>query len=72
MDSNISGLTLLNRYTLHERLGRGGMGEVYHGTDVNLERPVAIKVLHGHLADEEGWAFLGEVGNLLQKKQLNF
>lgn len=55
MDSNISGLTLLNRYTLHERLGRGGMGEVYRGTDVNLERPVAIKVLHGHLADEEGF-----------------
>lgn len=24
------------------------------------------------LADEEGWAFLGEVGNLLQKKQPNF
>ncbi|GJM34722.1 MAG: hypothetical protein DHS20C18_37230 [Saprospiraceae bacterium] len=24
------------------------------------------------LADEDGWAFLGEVGNLLQKKQPNF
>lgn len=24
------------------------------------------------LADEEGWAFLGDVGNLLQKKQPNF
>lgn len=24
------------------------------------------------VADEEGWAFLGEVGNLLQKKQPNF
>ena len=24
------------------------------------------------VADEDGWAFLGEVGNLLQKKQPNF
>jgi uncharacterized LabA/DUF88 family protein len=26
----------------------------------------------GDLADEDGWAFLGDVGNLLQKKQPNF
>ena len=24
------------------------------------------------LADDEGWAYLGDVGNLLQKKQPNF
>ena len=24
------------------------------------------------VADEDGWAFLGDVGNLLQKKQPNF
>jgi len=24
------------------------------------------------LADDDGWAFLGDVGNLLQKKQPNF
>lgn len=26
----------------------------------------------GDLADDEGWAFMGDVGNLLQKKQPNF
>jgi len=55
MESNISGRVLLNRYELHERLGRGGMGEVYRGIDRNLDRAVAVKVLHGHLADEEGF-----------------
>jgi len=37
--------------------------------------PKVIKLLSStisDLADEDGWAFLGEVGNLLQKKQPNF
>jgi len=31
-----------------------------------------IKATVGDLADEDGWAYLGDVGNLLQKKQPNF
>src|SRR3977135_1941495 len=36
---------LAGRYTLLRELGRGGMATVYLGTDVKLERRVAIKLL---------------------------
>ncbi len=43
--------------------------------DVDKITPKVIKLISStisDLADEEGWAFLGDVGNLLQKKQPNF
>jgi len=33
----------IGRYIIKERIGRGGMAEVYRGYDTNLERDVAIK-----------------------------
>ncbi|MGH3390024.1 MAG: serine/threonine-protein kinase [Actinomadura sp.] len=42
------GLELANRYRLGERLGRGGMGEVWEGIDLRLRRPVAVKLLQKH------------------------
>lgn len=42
----------LPRYTIHERIGSGGMATVFHATDTTLQRDVAIKVLHEHLVHE--------------------
>ena len=40
----------LDKYSLHEELGRGGYGTVYRATDNVLEVPRAVKVLHPALA----------------------
>jgi predicted Ser/Thr protein kinase len=43
---------LANRYELRGLLGRGGMGEVYDGWDLRLDRPVAVKLLNSQLASQ--------------------
>jgi serine/threonine protein kinase len=42
----------IGRYELHQRLGAGGMARVYKAWDTTLQRWVAIKVLHEHLAED--------------------
>jgi serine/threonine protein kinase len=44
----------LGKYELIKRLGRGGMAEVYKAYHANLDRYVAIKIMHNFLADDPG------------------
>src|SRR5215469_9663545 len=42
----------LGKYELRERLGRGGMAEVWKAYDAQLQRFVAIKILHADLQND--------------------
>ncbi len=42
----------IGKYDVIERLGRGGMAEVFRAYQSSLDRYVAIKVLHAFLADD--------------------
>ena len=44
---------LSERYELLDRLGSGGMSNVYRATDRILERTVAVKILAEHLSDDD-------------------
>jgi eukaryotic-like serine/threonine-protein kinase len=43
------------RYVIERRLGAGGMSTVFKANDTVLERPVAVKLLAEHLADDEAF-----------------
>ena len=47
----VDGALVMDRFQLLERIGSGGMGTVYRGFDVRLQRQVAIKEVAG--ADPE-------------------
>ncbi len=42
----------LSHYKVIEKIGQGGMGEVYRAEDTNLDREVAIKVLPDHFTQD--------------------
>jgi serine/threonine protein kinase len=63
----------LGKYEIIERLGRGGMAEVYRGYHASLDRYVAIKVLHAFLADDPEFKtrFEREAQNVAKLKHHN-
>jgi serine/threonine protein kinase len=52
---SLTGKTL-GKYRLLERLGQGGMAQVYKAYQPDLDRYVAVKVLHPHLTGDEDFA----------------
>lgn len=50
---SLLGQTLADKYRIDERLKEGGMGTVYRGTHVLMDKTVAIKVLRPSLAADE-------------------
>lgn len=51
--SDLSGELIDNRYELIRIIANGGMGTIYEGLDTRLDRKVAVKVMHPHLAQDE-------------------
>ena len=49
-ERSLLGSSLVGRYELRAVLGRGGMGEVFEAVDHQLNRAVAVKILHPELA----------------------
>jgi serine/threonine-protein kinase len=52
---SLVGTVLEGRYRVVARLAEGGMATVYLGTDTRLDREVAVKVMHRHLAADESF-----------------
>lgn len=48
-----SGTIVDGRYSVKERVGAGGMAEVYKAEDLQLGRKVALKVLYSRFAEDE-------------------
>ncbi|MGZ4711028.1 MAG: serine/threonine-protein kinase, partial [Acidimicrobiales bacterium] len=48
-----AGRLISGRYRLDRRIASGGMAEVWEATDEVLGRPVAVKILHPHLAADD-------------------
>ncbi len=43
----------IGKVRIEKHLAKGGMAEVYLGTHLTLDRPVAVKVLHSHIEEDQ-------------------
>jgi serine/threonine protein kinase len=50
--SNLIGQLIANRYLIERQLASGGMATVFLALDQRLDRQVALKVIHPHLAND--------------------
>ncbi|KAF0249381.1 MAG: serine/threonine protein kinase bacterial, partial [bacterium] len=46
------GLVIDNKYRIESKIARGGTGMVYKAAHIQLNTPVAIKIIHPHLASD--------------------
>lgn len=51
--SDLTGEIIDNRYQLKRVVAAGGMATIYYALDLRLDRPVAVKIMHPHLANDE-------------------
>ncbi len=51
--SDLTGEIIDGRYQLLRQVANGGMASIYEGFDTRLDRKVAVKIMHPHLAQDE-------------------
>ena len=51
--SDLTGELIDGRYQLQRLIAAGGMASIYVGMDTRLDRHVAVKIMHPHLANDE-------------------
>ena len=51
--SDLTGELIDGRYHLNRQMASGGMATIYEGLDTRLDRKVAVKIMHPHLAQDE-------------------
>lgn len=53
--SDLSGEFIDGRYQLERQIATGGMASIYEAIDTRLDRKVAVKIMHPHLAQDEAF-----------------
>ncbi|MBU6255000.1 MAG: Stk1 family PASTA domain-containing Ser/Thr kinase [Actinomycetales bacterium] len=53
--SDLSGELIDGRYQLLRQVANGGMASIYEAIDTRLDRKVAVKIMHPHLAQDESF-----------------